>query len=114
MEASVVVRTVVCVCVCFACFLSVCTQKMQVSNKIWALDCNALITGPLLSIEPDSIHIWYASGQLGNALKKSTGGLGGNLVSLMARLKISSFFILFEKLLSEIVHEEPISEDTMQ
>lgn len=36
--------------------------------------------------------------------KKSTGALGGNLVSLMARLKI----ILLEELLSEIVLEERV------
>lgn len=36
----------------------------------WASDCNALITRPLESIEPFSIHIWYASGQRGNAQKK--------------------------------------------
>lgn len=35
---------------------------------------------------------------------KSTGALGGNLVSLMARLKI----ILLEELLSEIVLEERV------
>lgn len=37
------------------------------------------------------IHIWYASGHLGNALekeKKATGALRGNLVPIIAGLKI--------------------------
>lgn len=41
----------------------------------------------LESIEAYSIHIWYASGQWGNALKTSTRALGANLVGLMARFE---------------------------